>query len=67
MLWIRSHTKYAVNNGQLSSMNGFSVKECVQLLKCKAQSSEKIFGGNYWKACIYRAMSEREEQLMKLV
>ena len=21
MLWIRSHTKYAVNNGQLSSMN----------------------------------------------
>lgn len=48
-------------------MNGFSVKECVQLLKCKAQSSEKIFGGNYWEACIYRAMSEREEQLMKLV
>ena len=25
MLWIRSHTKYAVNNGQLSSMNVLQV------------------------------------------
>lgn len=48
-------------------MNGFSVKDCVQLLRCKAQSSEKIFGRNYWEACIYRAMSESEDQLMKLV
>lgn len=25
MLWVRSHTKYAVNNGQLSSMNVLQV------------------------------------------
>ena len=48
-------------------MEGLSVQDCVQLLKCKAQSSEKIFGRNYWEACIYRAMSEREDQLMKLI
>lgn len=47
--------------------NDFSVKACVQLLKCKAQSFEKIFGSNYWETCIYRAMSESEEQLIKLI
>lgn len=54
-------------NIRVCLVNGFSVKDCVQLLRCKAQSSEKIFGRNYWEACIYRAMSESEDQLMKLV
>lgn len=54
-------------NIRMCLKNGFSVKDCIQLLRCKAQSSEKIYGRNYWKACIYRAMSESEDQLMKLI
>lgn len=52
---------------RMSIMNGISVKECVKSLICRAQSSEKVFGKNYWQACIYRAMSESEDQLMKLL
>ena len=54
-------------NIRMCLVNGFSVEDCVQLLRCKAQSFEKIYGRNYWEACIYRAMSESEDQLMKLV
>lgn len=46
---------------------GMSVEQCVQLLQKKAQASQKTNGDNYWEACIYKAMSESEEQLMKLV
>ena len=52
---------------RMSIMNGISVKECVQSLRYRAQASEKVFGKNYWQACIYRAMSESEDQLMKLL
>lgn len=48
-------------------MNDCLVKKLVQLLRIKAQFLEEIFGRNYWKACIYRAMSESEDQLVKLV
>ena len=48
-------------------INGFSVKQCIKILKCKVQSSERIFGRNYWVTCVYRAMSESEKELMKLV
>ena len=54
-------------NIRMCLVNGFSVEDCVQLLRYKAQSFEKIYGRNYWEACIYRAMSESEDQLMKLV
>ena len=54
-------------NFRMCLVNGFSVEDCVQLLRCKAQSFEKIYGRNYWEACIYRAMSESEDQLMRLV
>ncbi len=54
-------------NIRMCIMSGFSVKDCIQLLKCKAQSTEKIYGSNYWIACIYKAMSESEEQLRKLI
>ena len=46
---------------------GMSVEQCVQLLRNRAQASQETNGDNYWEACIYKAMSESEEQLMKLV
>ena len=46
---------------------GMSVEQCVQLLQIKAQASQKTNGDNYWEACLYKAMSESEEQLIKLI
>jgi 5-methylcytosine-specific restriction endonuclease McrA len=48
-------------------MGNSSVEQCVQLLKIQAQFLEKTFGCNYWETCVYRAMSESEEELIKLV
>lgn len=48
-------------------MNNFSLEECVRLLKIQVQAHENTYGRNYWKTCIYRAMSESEKELMKLL
>lgn len=47
--------------------SGLSIEQCIQLLKIKAQSTEKTYGNNYWEACVYRAMSENKEELLKLM
>ena len=52
---------------KLSLMNNFSLEECVRLLKIQVQAHENTYGRNYWKTCIYRAMSESEKELMKLL
>lgn len=52
---------------RLNLMNNFPVEQCIRLLKIQAQSFENIFGRNYWETCVYRAMSESEEELMKLI
>lgn len=47
--------------------SGISIEECVQLLRFKAQALQKTIGNNYWEACVYKAMSESGEELMKLI
>lgn len=47
--------------------SGLSIEQCIQLLKIKAQSTEETYGNNYWEACVYRAMSENKEELLKLM
>ena len=47
--------------------SGEPVEKCVELLKIRANTLLKTNGANYWKTCIYMAMSENQEQLRKLV
>ena len=49
MLWIRSHTKYAVNNGQLSSMN---------VLKANGISDKQFF---YWQRILRQEAYQQME------
>lgn len=49
-----------------SLISGLSLDQCMQCLEIRAQAFEKTYGANYWKACIYRAVSENREELIKL-
>lgn len=47
--------------------SGEAVEECAKMLKTRADVFQKVNGSNYWKTCIYMAMSESQEQLAKLI
>ena len=58
-------TECEIIKEQLKS--GGTVEECAEILKIRANASQKVNGSNYWKTCIYMAMSESQEQLAKLI
>ena len=39
---------YAENN---------SVEDCIDILNRRIHSLEKVYGNNYWKVCLYKALS----------
>ena len=58
-------TECEIIKDQLKS--GGNVEECAKILKIRANGLQKVNGSNYWKTCIYMAMSESKEQLAKLI
>lgn len=58
-------TECEIIKEQLKS--GGTVEECAEILKIRANVFQKVNGSNYWKTCIYMAMSESQEQLAKLI
>ena len=58
-------TECEIIKEQLKS--GGTVEECAEILKIRANAFQKVNGSNYWKTCIYMAMSESQEQLAKLI
>lgn len=58
-------TECEIIKDQLKS--GGTVEECAEILKIRANVFQKVNGLNYWKTCIYMAMSESQEQLAKLI
>ncbi|RHA50157.1 hypothetical protein DW934_04130 [Blautia obeum] len=58
-------TECEIIRNQLKS--GGTVEECAKILKIRANVFQKVNGLNYWKTCIYMAMSKSEEQLAKLI
>ncbi len=59
MLWIRSHIKFAVNSGQLSSMNALQV-ECQKTTWCRANGiSDKQFF--YWQRILRQEAYQQME------
>lgn len=49
-----------------SLISGLPLDQCIQCLEARVQAFEETYGDNYWKACIYRAVSENREELIKL-